>query len=55
MSFDPWISEWGNPPVYILLLLRIDAHSVPALGRSGACVAAERLSECKTRYHTLNT
>ena len=31
MGFDPSISEWGNPPVYILLLLRDDAHAVPAL------------------------
>jgi hypothetical protein len=29
MSFDPWISEWGNPLDYALLLLRNNDHSVP--------------------------
>jgi hypothetical protein len=36
MSFDPWISEWGNPLDYILLLLRNNALSEPTLGRFGA-------------------
>ena len=35
MGFDPQISEWGNPPEHLLLLLRNDAHSVPRLARSG--------------------
>ena len=30
ITFDPGISEWGNPPEYVLLLLRNNAHSVPA-------------------------
>ena len=55
MGFDPQISEWGNPPEHLLLLLRNDAHSVPALGRFGVCVLRGGQQRVQPGIMTLNT
>ena len=55
MSFDPWISEWGNPLEHLLLLLRNNAHSVPALGRCGWRVGRGGQQRVQTSINTLNT